>query len=117
MKYWQVIVINALTFLALSGLLQQSFYVANIWIALAASFVLSILNFAVKPILSLLSLPITILTLGLFSIIINASMLSLTSLLVGSGFQFRTFGTTILVAIILSFVNTFVNSRVIVKKW
>lgn len=117
MKYWQVIVINTLTFLALSGFLHQSFYVENIWIALAASFVLSVLNMAVKPILSLLSLPITILTLGLFSIVINASMLSLTSLIVGSGFQFRTFGTTILVAIILSFVSTFVNSRVIVRRW
>ncbi|MGB3159879.1 phage holin family protein [Carnobacterium sp.] len=117
MKYWQIIVINALIFIALSGFLQNSFYVANVWIALAASFVLSLLNIAVKPILLLLSLPITILTLGLFSIIINASMLSLTSLIVGSGFQFRTFGTAVLVAIILSIVNTFISSRVIVKRW
>jgi putative membrane protein len=116
MKYWQIIVINAVTFLALSGFLQQSFHVANIWIALTASFVLSVLNMAVKPFLLLLSLPITILTLGLFSIVVNASMLSLTSLIVGSGFQFRTFWTTILVAIILSFVNTFVSSRVIVNR-
>lgn len=116
MRYWQVIVINAITFLALSGFLQQSFIVANIWIALAASFILSVLNMAVKPFLLLLSLPITILTLGLFSIVVNASMLSLTSFIVGSGFQFRTFGTTILVTVILSFVNTFVSSRVIVNR-
>lgn len=117
MKYWQAIVINALIFLALSGFLNQSFYVANIWIALAASLVLSVLNMAVKPILILLSLPITILTLGLFSIIINASMLSLTSFIVGSGFQFRTFGTAILVAVIMSLVNTFINSRVVINRW
>ncbi|WP_034551189.1 phage holin family protein [Carnobacterium funditum] len=116
MKYWQVIVVNALIFLALSGLFQNSFYVANIWIALVASLVLSVLNMAVKPILFLLSLPITILTLGLFSIVINASMLSLTSLIVGPGFQFRTFGTTILIAIILSFVNTFISSRIVVNR-
>ncbi|SEK86720.1 putative membrane protein [Carnobacterium iners] len=117
MKYWQLIVINALTFLALSGFFQNSFYVANIWIALAASLVLSVLNIAVKPLLILLSLPITILTLGLFSIIINASMLSLTSLIIGSGFQFGTFGTTIVVAIILSLVNTFITNRVRMNSW
>lgn len=47
--------------------------------AIAASFVLSILNTLVKPILILLSLPLNILTLGLFSFVISAGMLQLTS--------------------------------------
>ena len=111
MKLWQGVLINALLFLALSGFFQHSFYVANIWIALAASLVLALLNMAVKPILLLLSLPITILTLGLFSIIINASMLSLTAAIVGSGFQFRTFGTTVIVTILMSLANTLIGKR------
>ena len=112
MKLWQGVIVNALLFLALSGFFQNSFYVENIWIALGASLVLALLNMAVKPILVLLSLPITILTLGLFSIIINAGMLSLTAAIVGSGLQFRTFGTAIWVAILMSLANTLISSRI-----
>ena len=51
----------------------------NMWdrfkIALFAGLLLGLLNFLVKPIVKLLSLPINVLTLGLFNIIINAGML------------------------------------------
>ena len=58
MKLWQGVVINALLFLALSGLFRSTFYVESIWIALAASLVLAILNMAIKPILVILALPL-----------------------------------------------------------
>lgn len=111
MKFWQKIVVNALVFLALAGFLQNMFYVESIWISLGASIVLAVLNMAVKPILLILSLPITFLTLGLFTIVINAGMLSLTSAIVGSGFEFSSFGATMLVAMLLSLVNMLINSQ------
>ncbi|MGX7419052.1 phage holin family protein [Carnobacterium gallinarum] len=110
MKFWQGILINALLFLALSGLFQSTFYVGSVWIALAASLVLAILNMAIKPILVILALPITVLTLGLFSIIINAGMLNLTSFIIGSSFHFSSFMTSIWIAILLSLVNTVIGN-------
>lgn len=113
MRFWQRVIIDAILFIALTGFFQQSgaFRVSSIWVALAASLVLAILNASIKPILQIISLPITILTLGLFSIIINALMLSLTSLLVGSTvFYFASFGTTMLVAIVLSICNAIISN-------
>lgn len=111
MRFWQKIVVNALVFLALAGFLQNMFYVESIWVSLGASIVLAILNMAVKPVLFILSLPITFLTLGLFTIVINAGMLSLTSTIVGSGFEFSSFGATMLVAMLVSLVNMLINSQ------
>lgn len=49
MKFWQGVLINALLFLALSGFFRATFYVESIWIALAASLVLAVLNMSIKP--------------------------------------------------------------------
>lgn len=110
MGFWQKIAINSLVFIALAYLIQ-GFLVSSVWTALGASIVLAFLNVLVKPILSLLSFPITLLTFGLFSFVINALMLSLTSVLVGSGFQFRNFGTALIVSLILSLVQSLVADR------
>ncbi|MBP1043274.1 phage holin family protein [Vagococcus sp. BWB3-3] len=110
MSYFQRLIVNTLTFISLSVLLPDDmFHVNSFLIAVMASFILSILNGFVKPILLLLSLPITIITLGLFSFVINALMLTMTSNLIGqSNFGFSSFWTAILVAMIMSFVNSVV---------
>ena len=110
MGFWQRIAINSLVFIALAYFMQ-GFLVSSGWTALGASIVLAFLNFLVKPVLSLLSFPITLLTFGLFSFVINALMLSLTSVLVGSGFQFKNFGTALLVSLILSLVQSVIVDR------
>ncbi|GAX03203.1 membrane protein [Secundilactobacillus pentosiphilus] len=112
MKFWVRILINAVLFIALAGFLKDSFYVASPWIALVASVVLSLLNALVKPILVVLSLPITIVTLGLFSIVINGAMLQLTSMLIGNDFHFSSFGTALLVAILMSVCNAVISDYV-----
>lgn len=116
MRFWQKIIVNALVFLALAGFLQNMFYVESIWVALGASLVLSVLNLAVKPILFILSFPITLLTMGLFTIVINASMLSLTSAIIGSGFKFSSFGAAMLIAMLISLVNLLLNTQIIKAK-
>lgn len=110
MSYFQRLVVNTLTFISLSVLLPDNmFHVSSFIIAVLASFVLSILNALVKPILLLLSLPITIMTLGLFSFVINALMLTMTSSFIGqANFGFSSFWTAILVAMIMSVVNSVV---------
>lgn len=111
MGFWKRILINTVLFIAIAGFFQNNFHVANIWIALIASVVLAFLNAAVKPFLVLLSLPITLITLGLFSIVINGFMLQLTSYLVGkSNFGFSSFGMAVVVSILMSLANVIVSN-------
>lgn len=72
--------------------------------AIVVSLVLGFMNAVVKPILLLLTLPINILTLGLFTLVINLLVLFLVDALV-SGFTLGGLLTTIVFAIVLSVVN------------
>jgi putative membrane protein len=63
--------------------------------------VLGLLNFFVKPILTLFTLPITVLTLGLFLLVINALIIMMCSYFV-SGFHVNSFWTALFFSIILS---------------
>ena len=75
------------------------------WIAIAiAAAVLGLLNAIVRPILYVLTLPITIITLGLFLIVLNAIMLKLTAALV-PGFAIDGWFWAIIGAIALSIVS------------
>lgn len=71
---------------------------------LVVAVVWGILSILVKPILILLTLPINILTLGLFTFVINASLILLMSNLV-RGFQVAEFGTALIAAVVLALVN------------
>ena len=75
------------------------------WISLAiAAAVLGLLNAIVKPILFVLTLPITVVTLGLFLLVLNAIMLWITAWLV-PGFGIEGFGWAIVGALVLSIVS------------
>ena len=112
MGYFQRLLVNMLTFISLSVLLPSMIHVRSFWIALVASFVLSLLNGLVKPVLTVLSLPLTLLTFGLFSLVINGLMLQMTSFFVGQqNFGFASFGAAFLIAIIMTVVNTIVTEH------
>ena len=70
--------------------------------ALMVSLVLSVLNYFVKPILVILTLPITIITLGLFLFIVNAIVILLAGKLV-AGFRVDSLGWALLFSLLLSF--------------
>ncbi len=89
--------------LALSRLLP-GFTVKGPGPALLAAVVLALVNAVVRPILFVLTLPFTLLTLGLFLFVLNAGMLWLTAALV-PGFRVRGFGTTLLASLLLSVVS------------
>ena len=65
------IVINAISLYLVSNLMD-SMYIGSLKSLLILTIILGVLNSTIKPILKFLSFPITILTLGLFSLIINA---------------------------------------------
>lgn len=57
-------------------------HIANFYAALIAALVIGLINMTIRPILLLLTLPITLLTLGLFTLVINGLMFWLTSTIV-----------------------------------
>ena len=86
----------------------------NDWVTLlVVALIFGLVNAVIRPLVILLSLPLEILTLGLFTFVINALMLLLTSWIVqGMGFGFRIDGflTALLGALVISVVS-FVLSR------
>ena len=85
----------------LSAYLLPGVDVDNAWTAIWVSLVLALLNVLVKPLLILLTLPITVITLGLFLFVINALMIQLASNIV-SGFMVEGFWWALLFSIVLS---------------
>lgn len=84
---------------------------SGILAGLAAAFVLSVFNLTLKPLLIIFTLPVTILSLGLFLLVINAILLGLTGWLV-PGFHVAGFGSALIGALILSLVTLIVNSMI-----
>ena len=73
-----------------------------------AALVLGLLNAIIRPILVILTFPLTIVTLGLFLFVVNAIMLELTAWLV-PGFRIDDFVTAILGAVVLAIVSLFTS--------
>lgn len=100
-------VINALVLIALtrfvSGFAVESFYAA-----LVAALVLGLLNAVVRPILIVLTLPVTIVTLGLFTLVINALLVWFMSTFV-KGVDVAGFLPALFVAIVMWAVSTLLS--------
>lgn len=73
-------------------------------VLLAAALLLGIVNAIVRPIAVILTLPLTLLTLGLFLLVINAGMVGLVALLLG-GFRISGFWTALGASLIVSIVS------------
>jgi len=82
--------------------------VENFYAALLASIVLGLLNLIVKPILVILTLPITLLTLGLFLLVINAGLFLLAAQFL-DGFYVENLLTALVGSILVSFVSALGN--------
>ena len=76
----------------------------TLWIALLSSLVIAFINHTIKPILHIITLPINMLTLGLFSFVINGLMIELASKIV-HGFIIPTLIMGIWFSFVLSVVN------------
>lgn len=82
--------------------------VKNFWVALVAALVLAFVNALIKPILILLTLPINILTLGLFILVINGLMFWLVSAVV-KGFYISGFWPAFFAALVFSIFSIVLN--------
>jgi putative membrane protein len=98
------LIITSLSIFGLSYILS-GISVDTIWTALIASLILGLLNIFLKPILLLLSLPVNILTLGLFTLVINALIMMTAAYLV-SGLTITSFGWAFLFSLMISLINS-----------
>ncbi|RZT21685.1 phage holin family protein [Fictibacillus sp. BK138] len=113
MKSWLAsLLINTIALMVVAGYFD-GFHIENISAALIASVLLSLFNVFLKPVLVLLTLPVTIISLGLFLIVINAALLSLTAELMGDSFNIDGFGMALLAAIIISLLNMFLTNFIL----
>ena len=96
-------IINAVALMALPYLMH-SVTVTNIGTALIAALVLGLVNTLIRPVLVVLTLPVTLLSLGLFIPVINALLFWAVAHLV-DGFQVAGFGSAFLAAILYSVIS------------
>lgn len=98
------LIINMVAVLIISYLFPKMIRVDGFLAALVAAFLLGIVNAIIKPILVFLTFPITVLTLGLFLLVINGLMLWLVSALV-KGFYVNGFWGAVFGSVLISIVS------------
>ena len=103
-------VLNALALYIVATILP-GIHLSDFGSALVAVVIIGLVNVLVKPILFLLTIPVTVITFGLFAFVLNALMLMLASALT-PGFKIDGFGTALLGSILLSLVTTILYSLV-----
>ena len=97
------LLINALA-VAITAYLLPNVSLNSFWTAIVVAAVLAVINTFIKPLISLLTLPINILTLGLFSFVINGFFILLISRFV-FGFEVVGFLWAVIFSIVLSLVS------------
>jgi putative membrane protein len=92
----------------LTAYLLPGVKIDNFITALVLALVLAVLNLLVKPVLIILTLPVTIVTLGLFLLVINAIIILFAAKLV-SGFRVDGFWWALLFSIVMTVINSFMH--------
>jgi putative membrane protein len=104
---WLILTIAIMT----AAYLFPGIHVSGFGSALFAALVLGILNAFFRPVLLILTLPINVLSLGLFTFVINAVLLLMTSGVIG-GLVVEGFGSALLGSLIISLVSLLLSSFV-----
>ena len=97
-------VFNAVALLAVAWLLPSSIHVASFGSALLAALLLGLVNTVLRPLLLLLTLPVTLLTLGLFIFVVNGLMFWLAGSLI-EGFVVGGFWPAVIGSLLYSLVS------------
>lgn len=114
MRFLLRVLLNAVAVL-LAARIVPGIFVSSAAAALVAGLVLGVINAIIRPVLILLTLPFTILTLGLFIFVVNAVCLGLVAWLV-PGFGVHGFGAALLGSIFISLVSWILSAMLIDKR-
>ena len=108
MKILVNVILRSLVVMAAGYLLQSGVHVDSWLTAVVVALVLGVANTVLKPILVILTLPISIITLGLFTLVINAAIILLVAAVV-PGFAVAGFWWALLFGLVLSVFNSFLH--------
>ncbi|MDX2174624.1 MAG: phage holin family protein [Bacteroidota bacterium] len=109
------IISSAIAVFIVAKLLSPHILVDDFTTTILVAIVLAFLNTIVKPILTILTIPITLFTMGLFLLAINAIIILFAEKLV-TGFQVQNFWWALLFSLILSLCTGILNSVLGIKK-
>ena len=90
--------------LGIASLILPGINTKNFFSLLAAAVVLGLINTFIRPVLWLLTAPLSVLTFGLFVLVINALMIMLAAAIV-PGFEVKGFGSALLAALIMAIIG------------
>jgi|SRR3989344_2967597 len=107
MKILGSLVINTVALL-ITAYLIPGFVVENLIAAVVAAFVIGVINTFIKPILQIIALPITFMTLGIFALVLNILLLWAAAYIT-PGFSIDGFLTAVIGSIVLSLTSAFLN--------
>jgi putative membrane protein len=110
MKLIAKVIITALA-LIITAQILPGIEISGLYTAIIVAIVLGLLNITVKPILVILTLPITILTLGLFILVINALIFLFAASFI-EGFTVSGFLPALIGSIVVSVISTLANSLI-----
>lgn len=102
----KTLLLNSIVIFA-GSYLVRGVQLKNYWTAIGVAVVLAILNLLIRPFIILLTLPINILTLGLFTLVINAWILMIADKMI-DGFSLDGFGWAVLFGLIISVLNSLI---------
>ena len=108
MQFFARWIVTTLAIFGVAWLLPQGIHVRDFQNAILAGLVLGLINLFVRPLIIVLTLPVTVVTLGVFLLVINASMLLLVGRLV-PGFEVAGFGWALLASILISMVGALLH--------
>lgn len=94
--------------LLVGAALLDGVQITGIVAALFAALILGLVNAIIKPVLFILTLPVTLITLGLFALILNVLMLGLAAWL-SPGFQLDGFWSAAVLAIVIAIINAVIG--------
>ncbi len=101
----KILIINSIV-IFLGAYVLEGVKIKSFWTAIGVAIVLGLINMFIKPLILLLTLPLTILTLGLFVLVINAWILMVIDKLI-DGLTIKGFWWALIYSIIISMLNSF----------
>lgn len=104
----------AMVLMMASGLFE-AFYVKNLFFAIIASLILSLLNATIKPLLVVFTLPLNIITLGIAYPLVNVIILQFCDFLMGSTFDISGFFAPFFIALFISFMKILLDNLITKK--
>ncbi|BAZ38922.1 hypothetical protein NIES4101_48670 [Calothrix sp. NIES-4101] len=111
MKHFLLTWIGTAIALIITAKIVPGFFITSFVAALVAAIVIGLVNAIVRPILGILAFPITLITFGLFSFVLNAIALMIASALTPASYGFRIDGfiAALFGSIVLSIVSSIIN--------